>query len=96
MAGCKESCLYLCDPLRNLRVLCNTDYAWEYKSLLPLILESFFCSRIGEEGWFIFLWLMPSASHFLLAQKVTQKGTLPLLLRKGSAGQRTAIITTGC
>jgi hypothetical protein len=40
------------------------------------------------------LLLVPSASSFLFAQKVTQKGTLPLLLRKGSAGQRTTTITT--
>jgi hypothetical protein len=37
--------------------------------------------------------LVPSAIHFLLAQKVNKKGTLPLMLRKGSAGQRTTIIT---
>ena len=34
---------------------------------------------------------------FLLAQKKNQKkGTLPLMLRKGSESQRTTVITTCC
>jgi hypothetical protein len=52
---------------------------------------------------------VPSASHFLSAQKVTpssaalvgagKKGTLPPAnagLRKGSAGQRTTVLTSDC
>jgi hypothetical protein len=39
---------------------------------------------------------VPSASHFLSTQKVTKKGTHPLLLRKGSAGQRTTTFVTEC
>jgi hypothetical protein len=37
--------------------------------------------------------LVPSAIHFLLAQKVNKKGTLPLMLRKGSESQRTTTFT---